>query len=71
MVSADPLLERLREKEKDVKLIRVKCIEECQHCDFYLAASAVEWCFADIMEDIEKTRPDSGSEIEGGRSNAV
>ncbi|KIM84051.1 hypothetical protein PILCRDRAFT_6891 [Piloderma croceum F 1598] len=56
LVDADSLLKRLENKEQ-VRLIRVTKLE-CEHCDFYLAANAVEWCFAPLVEDIEKTRTD-------------
>jgi len=55
-VDAESLLERLRENEQ-VRLIRVVRLE-CEHCDFYLAANAVEWCFTSLVEDIERTRTD-------------
>lgn len=53
-MDAESLLERLKEKEQ-VRLIRSVRLE-CEHCDFYLAANAVEWCFTSLVEDIEKTR---------------
>jgi hypothetical protein len=56
LVDTESLLQRLKDKEK-VKLIRVQKLE-CEHCDFYLAANAVEWCFCSLVEDIEKTRTD-------------
>ncbi|KAH8115772.1 alpha/beta-hydrolase [Phellopilus nigrolimitatus] len=58
LVSTEPLLERIEKQEKSVNLIRVQKLDECEHCDFYLAADAVEWCFSSFLEDIEKTRTD-------------
>ncbi|TDL29009.1 alpha/beta-hydrolase [Rickenella mellea] len=58
LVATDPLLERLEKREKDVRLLRVMKVEDSEHCDFYLAADAVEWCFSSFTEDIERTRTD-------------
>ncbi|KIM27300.1 hypothetical protein M408DRAFT_330180 [Serendipita vermifera MAFF 305830] len=57
LVAAEPLLERLATKEKHVKVIRAERVPLSEHCDFYWAADAVEWCFSSFIEDIEKTRP--------------
>lgn len=57
LVLTDPLIERIRTRETDVRLIREKRQEEAEHCDHFWAADAVEWCFLDILEDIEATRP--------------
>lgn len=59
LVRAEPLLERLETKEKHIKVIRAERLDLSEHCDFYWAAEAVEWCFSSIVEDIEKTRPDA------------
>jgi len=58
LVCADKLVERIKEREKGVRVLRVEKIEDSEHCDFYWAAEAVEWCFGKIMDDIEKTRSD-------------
>ncbi|SNX87939.1 related to YEH1 - steryl ester hydrolase [Melanopsichium pennsylvanicum] len=57
LVLTDPLIERIRKREKTVKLLRFKRQDEAEHCDHFWAADAVEWCFRDILEDIERTRP--------------
>ncbi len=57
LVLTDPLIERIEKREKTVKLLRFKRQDEAEHCDHFWAADAVEWCFHDILEDIEKTRP--------------
>ncbi|ODN74232.1 hypothetical protein L202_07677 [Cryptococcus amylolentus CBS 6039] len=57
LVFADPLLERLEEKEKDVKVIKVTKLDKSEHCDFYWAAEAVEWAYLSFLDDIESTRP--------------
>ena len=57
LVLTDPLIDRLKTCEKDVRVIRAKRQEEAEHCDHFWAAEAVEWCFKDILEDIETTRP--------------
>lgn len=49
MVFADPLLRRLKEKEKDVKVIKVTKLEDSEHCDFYWAAEAVEWAYLSFL----------------------
>lgn len=49
MVFADPLLERLKEKEKDVRVIKVTKLEDSEHCDFYWAAEAVEWAYLSFL----------------------
>ncbi|CEH15442.1 lipid particle protein [Ceraceosorus bombacis] len=67
LVLTDPLLERLETVEKDVKLIRAKRQEEAEHCDHFWACDAVEWCFWDILEDLESTRPMYPEEKEAGR----
>jgi len=58
LVLTEPLLERIREKEKGVTVIRVERLAMSEHCDFYWAADAVEWCYEAIVEDIERTRTD-------------
>lgn len=57
LVLTEPLLERLEKHEKDVRVIRVKKMEEGEHCDFFWHVDAVELCFESMLEDIEKTRP--------------
>jgi lysosomal acid lipase/cholesteryl ester hydrolase len=54
LVRADPLLERLQEKEKTVKVIRTKRVEQSEHCDFYWAADAVEWLFEDLVGELSQ-----------------
>lgn len=49
LVFADPLLRRLKEKEKDVKVIKVTKLEDSEHCDFYWAAEAVEWAYLSFL----------------------
>ncbi|CAG8776219.1 7236_t:CDS:1, partial [Acaulospora colombiana] len=49
LILADPLLERLATKEKHIKLIRSERIPLAEHCDFYWAADAVEWCFYSLL----------------------
>ena len=56
LVLTEPLLDRLENEESDVRLLRYKRQEEAEHCDHFWACDAVEWCFYDIMEDIEATR---------------
>lgn len=67
LVLTDPLVERLEEVEKDVRVLRYKRQEEAEHCDHFWAAEAVEWCFHDILEDIEVTREMYPEEREVGR----
>lgn len=57
LVLTDPLIERIEKQEKNVQLLRAKRQDEAEHCDHFWAADAVEWCFQDILDDIEKTRP--------------
>jgi len=57
LVDAEKLLARLEAHEKGVKVVRT-CRIDCEHCDFYLAAEAPEWCFGSFVEDIEGTRED-------------
>lgn len=57
LVLTEPLLDRLENEESDVRLLRYKRQEEAEHCDHFWAADAVEWCFHDILQDIEATRP--------------
>ncbi len=64
LVLTDPLIERLEKKEKKVKLLRFKRQDEAEHCDHFWAADAVEWCFNDILDDIEGTRERYPEEIE-------
>lgn len=56
LVLTDPLIERIQHKETNVKLLRFKRQDEAEHCDHFWAADAVEWCFKDILDDIETTR---------------
>jgi len=71
LVLTDPLIKRLQEQEKDVRLLRWKRQEEAEHCDHFWAADAVEWCFYDILEDIEATRLRYPEELEGpGKASA-
>ena len=37
----EPLLERLKTHEKDVKLIRVQKMDEGEHCDFFWSVPSV------------------------------
>ncbi|MCO5588296.1 hypothetical protein L7F22_042251 [Adiantum nelumboides] len=60
---AEPLLDRLENEESDVRLLRYKRQEEAEHCDHFWACDAVEWCFYDILEDIEATRTPYPEEI--------
>ncbi|KZV94259.1 alpha/beta-hydrolase [Exidia glandulosa HHB12029] len=72
LVHTEPLLDRLRRVETDVKVVRTERIELSEHCDFYWAAEAVEWCFHAIRDDIEKTRPrDTNSEDETAAAAAA
>ncbi|KDQ14149.1 hypothetical protein BOTBODRAFT_32935 [Botryobasidium botryosum FD-172 SS1] len=61
LVLTEPLLERLEKIEKDVRVTRVERIELAEHCDFYWAADAVEWCFGSFVEDIERSRAEQAS----------
>lgn len=65
LVLTDPLIERIEQREKNVRLLRFKRQDEAEHCDHFWAADAVEWCFEDILEDIESTRPRYPEEEEG------
>lgn len=67
LVLTDPLIERLETTETDVRLLRWKRQEEAEHCDHFWAADAVEWCFHDILEDIEVTRLPFDSEVKRGK----
>ncbi|GAA5953078.1 hypothetical protein JCM10213_002630 [Rhodosporidiobolus nylandii] len=57
LVLTEPLLERLKERETDVQVIRVQKMDDGEHCDFFWHIDAVELCFHSFLEDIEKTRP--------------
>jgi lysosomal acid lipase/cholesteryl ester hydrolase len=63
LVLTEPLLDRLENEESDVRLLRYKRQEEAEHCDHFWACDAVEWCFYDILEDIEATRTPYPEEI--------
>ncbi|SAM86299.1 related to YEH1-steryl ester hydrolase [Ustilago bromivora] len=67
LVLADPLIERIEQREKHVKLLRFKRQDEAEHCDHFWAADAVEWCFEDILEDIERTRTRYPEELDEER----
>ncbi|KAE8223226.1 hypothetical protein CF319_g3721 [Tilletia indica] len=67
LVLTDPLIKRIQEQDTDVRLIRWKRQEEAEHCDHFWAADAVEWCFQDILEDIELTRLRYPEELQGGK----
>jgi len=56
LVDVDALLRRLQEDEPGVRLMRSERLEQAEHCDFYYAADAVEWCFSSFVDDIERTR---------------
>lgn len=64
LVLTDPLIERIEQREKNVQLLRFKRQDEAEHCDHFWAADAVEWCFRDILEDIERTRERYPEELE-------
>jgi lysosomal acid lipase/cholesteryl ester hydrolase len=49
LVLTEPLLERLATREKHINLIRAERIPLAEHCDFYWAADAVEWCFSSFI----------------------
>lgn len=57
LVLTEPLLERLKTKEKGVNVIKATKLEQSEHCDFYWAAEAVEWAYVSFLDDIESTRP--------------
>ncbi|WVF69990.1 hypothetical protein IAT40_004775 [Kwoniella sp. CBS 6097] len=65
LVLAEPLIERMEKKEKDVNVIKVTKLDKSEHCDFYWAAEAVEWAYLSFMDDIESTRPKYPDEEEG------
>ncbi|WVR04487.1 hypothetical protein IAU60_001491 [Kwoniella sp. DSM 27419] len=73
LVLAEPLLERLEKKEKDVNVIKVTKLDKSEHCDFYWAAEAVEWAYLSFMDDIESTRPkypdEDSSQADGTETN--
>lgn len=48
-VLLDPLLERLKNQEKDVKVTRVHRMDEGEHCDMFWHADAVELVFHLIL----------------------
>lgn len=56
LVLAEPLIERMKTKEKDVNVIKVTKLDLSEHCDFYWAAEAVEWAYTSMLDDIEATR---------------
>jgi len=56
LIDVDALIERLKCQETEVKVIRTLKLDQVEHCDFYYAADAVEWCFSSFVEDIEQTR---------------
>lgn len=49
LVLTEPLLRHIEEHEPFVHVKRIKIQPEAEHCDHYWAASAVEWCFFDII----------------------
>lgn len=57
LVLVEPLLDRLKNRDTDVEVIRVEKLDLSEHCDFYWAAEAVEWVYESLRQDIEKTRP--------------
>lgn len=71
LVLTDPLIERLETIETDVRVLRWKRQEEAEHCDHFWAADAVEWCFYDILEDIEITRLPFPEEVRSGKKKIV
>ncbi|KAG8906447.1 hypothetical protein FRB99_006863 [Tulasnella sp. 403] len=62
LVDVPALLDRLK-TERHVRVNRVTRIDEAEHCDFYYAAEAVEWCYSSFVEDIERSRPRYPHEI--------
>ncbi|KAK1921163.1 Alpha/Beta hydrolase protein [Papiliotrema laurentii] len=64
LVLAEPLIERMSEKEKDVNVIKITKLDKSEHCDFYWAAEAVEWAYESFVDDIESTRPKHPDELE-------
>lgn len=53
LVLTEPLLERLKTHETDVKVIRVQKMEEGEHCDFFWYVSRSPSSFASRIELIE------------------
>lgn len=49
LVLTPPLLDRLRDNEKDVEVIRVDLLEDGEHCDAFWAADAVEVTYWKLM----------------------
>ncbi|KAG8889078.1 Mannose-6-phosphate isomerase [Tulasnella sp. 332] len=48
LIDTDALVERLK-TEPDVTVIRTVKQEQAEHCDFYYAADALEWCFSSFF----------------------
>jgi len=66
LIDTESLLQRLKSNEPEVKVIRSMKVDKAEHCDFYYAAEAVEWCFSSFKDDIEKTRPKYPGEVNEG-----
>ncbi|GAA98014.1 uncharacterized protein L969DRAFT_59842 [Mixia osmundae IAM 14324] len=56
LVLCDPLLDRIRDHEPYVNLLRVNRLATGEHCDSFWGIDAVETTYGDILEDIERTR---------------
>lgn len=57
LVLTQPVIDRIKSHEPHIRLVRWKRQPEAEHCDHFWAAEAPEWCFQDLLEDIERTRP--------------
>lgn len=54
LVLTEPLLERLEQKEKDVRVVKVTKLDKSEHCDFYWAAEAVEWGYESFVGEYKR-----------------
>ncbi|KAI5477011.1 lysosomal acid lipase/cholesteryl ester hydrolase [Pseudohyphozyma bogoriensis] len=64
LVLGKPLVERIRAREKNVRLVKVDALENYEHLDMVWGVNAVEDCFLGVREFIEQTKngyPAAGS----------
>lgn len=70
LVLGKPLVTRIRERETNVRLVKVVALENYEHLDMIWGVNAIPECFVGIKEFIEETKhgyPEIGAPVQERR----
>jgi hypothetical protein len=73
-VLVEPLLERLKNQEVDVEVLRVDKLDSGEHCDTFWHVDAVELCYGKLLGACPTCAvwsPDSQQRISKGRGTGI